>query len=201
MNEGVRLARPVLVFGVACDVAAARALDLWSTRVLTPDLAGEQNVVLGAAGGGWGGLLLLNLVQVLLVTAAFAAAVAVQPDVRPRRRNLRFLPFWRANVWGRPRPLRELSRRWPPRRRWLWSVGRFLSWAVVACSLTAAGGNMAAYWWPAARPVWAAMVSTPWSQLAVLVSAVAVAALAWIPFEYACYRGNGPARNQPESMG
>jgi hypothetical protein len=183
----------VLVFGVACLVATARTLDLWSTRVVTPDLAGEQNVVLDSAGGGWTGLILLSVVQVAFAAALFAAAIAVQPQVRPRRRNLRFLPFWRAAIWGRPRPLSELRRRWPPKRRWLWAVGRFFPWAVMACSLVAALGNVLAYNWPPFRAGWALLVGTPLSQVGVLLAAILLAGAVWAVFEHQCYLGAQPA--------
>lgn len=190
----LRVHRPLLVFGVACNVAAARALDLWSTRVITPDLAGEQNVVLAATGGAWIGLMAMSLVVLALVTTLFALAVAVQTTVRPKRRGLSYDAFLRAVVWGRPRPLRDLLRTWPPRRRWLWCVGRFLPWAVVATSLVAAMGNMAAYWWPVARPWWALMVGNPLSQVAVLLGAILASALLWSQFEYARYRAASRAQ-------
>lgn len=177
----------MLVFGVACLVAAARTLDLWSTRVVTPDLAGEQNVVLAATGGAWLALILLSFGTVLFVALFFAAAVAVQPSVRPRRRGLSYEAFLRAVVWGRPRPLRDLLRRWPPRRRWLWAVGRFLPWAVIATSLVASSGNISAYFWPPARPWWGLMVGNPLSQLAILLGAIGVSALLWSRFEHRRY--------------
>lgn len=192
----MRIHRPVLVFGVACNVAAARGLDLWSTRVITPDLAGEQNVILAATGGAWVGLMALSLLVIAFVTSFFALAVGLQPTVRPKRRGLSYEAFLRTVVWGRPRPLRALLRTWPPRRRWLWCVGRFLPWAVMATSLVAATGNMAAYWWPAARPWWALMVGNPASQLAVLLGAITASCVLWSWFEYSRYRANGAPSNR-----
>lgn len=175
-------------------------LDLWSTRVVTPDLAGEQNVILAATDGGWAALIGLSALLVLGTAAVFAAALRVQPTVRPRRRGLAFVPFWRAAIWGRPRPLVRLFREWPPKRRWLWAVGRFLPCAIVATSLLAASGNLAAYAWPWFRPVWAAAVLHPVSQLLLLLAAILAAGIAWAKAEHLRYRlswGKGQERGRP----
>src|SRR5690349_6175694 len=105
-------------------IVAARALDLLTTLLLTPDLSGERNAVLGAVGGGWPVLGGLNLFVAILVTGGFGAALRLQDRVRPHRRNLHFRPFLRWTVWGRFRPLAGLWHDWPPRRRWAWVVGR-----------------------------------------------------------------------------
>lgn len=193
--RALRIQRPALVFGVACHVAAARVLDLWTTRIVTPNLAGEQNLALAALGGSWFSLVLLSLLVTLFVAAFFAAAIAVQPRVLPRRPGLSYEAFLRCMIWGRPRPLRELFWRWPPRRRWLWAVGRFLPWAVVATSLMASVGNLAAYAWPAARPWWALMVGNLLSQAVLLLGAIGASAVPWTRFEHARYVAAQRARS------
>jgi len=184
----VNVPRPLLVAGLGAAVLAARALDLLTTLALTPDLAGERNVVLGAIGGGWPLLGGLNLFIAILVTGGFAAALRLQGRVRPHRRGLHYGPFLRWSLWGRFRPLADLWRQWPPRRRWAWAVGRLMPWVLIVASLAAAGGNLLALRVPAWRAPWALLVGGPARQALVLLAVAALTALAWSMAEYDLYR-------------
>lgn len=180
--------RGLLLLGVTCLVASARTMDLLTTRIVTPDLAGEQNIALSVVGPSWPALIGASLALVALTTGAFAFALHVQPSVRPKRRGLRYVAFLRFAIWGHPKPLRLLFQEWPPRRRWAWAVGRFLPWAVIATSLAAATGNVLAHQVPAFRLTWYYMVSNPLSQATLLAGIILAATIPWSHFEHRQYR-------------
>ena len=121
-------------------IAAARALDAWTTWMATPDLRLEQNPLERLLHVGWGGLLLLNAAVVaLLVVAAWRAAFT--PPSLPREPALD-LPAFVARYWFSSVERRSIAHAalWLPadrRVRWAFIGGPGVALVIVASVVVA----------------------------------------------------------------
>jgi hypothetical protein len=177
-----------LVAVVTLAMAAARALDLWSTRVLDAALGGEQNLLHRLFGVGLDAIIAVNLLIVAGLSALFARSVRLDPLVRPEEPGLGLAAFLSAFLFAGHHPWWHIAFRRPGRTRAKWVLGRMVPWPAVGISLLATWGNLLSHLGEPFASAWAFLVGGPVRLLLTFAVYLLAVLGAWFLWEYGLYR-------------
>lgn len=167
-------------------VAGARASDLLITFLISPNLKGEQNVVYVYAGATWPILIALNVAAVVVCIALYAWAALRPPAAAPP--GLRPLAFFSYVFFAGRHPWWHALFRFPVRGRNVWVFGRWLVWALIAASIFADVGNLAAYQNRTAARIWQALIGTTLMMAVSITAVVTLSYWMWMTWEYRTYQ-------------
>jgi hypothetical protein len=179
-------------------MVAARGMDLFSTRLVSPDLVGEQNPLSLWWGAGWPVLIGVNAAVLLVTIPAFAFATWRTPALRPPPAPMR--EFILACFSSPPRPWTALLFRLPSRGRRIWYFGRWMPWVILLTSALAVAGNLLSRTDSLARFLWHQMIGTTPALVSTVTVLVIVSWSAWMFAERAAARRSHPIPSQAPSF-